>query len=242
MNDLVKVGAGAVAIATQKGSDEHFEQATATNYAARMKLVSKGKLIDTGKTRPGSYVVPRGQDDVDTDFGKSVDVLVIARRMQAEDWSNGDAPVTSYNYDSPLFQQIKDVAEQGGEDNPCRYGVCFLVYERATGRVFEWFVYGKRQLPEAKLVYPYLPVTQADIDARAAAGKDVTGQTPRGPLPLTLTSALKGKRYPSYVPCVQKCSTPFTNVNAATLDREIARFLNVSEPEVSDSGETKRAR
>ena len=125
------------------------------------------------------------------------------------------------------------------------YGPSFLVYERTTGRFLEFFCGNKSSRSEAKKVYPYLPLTQADIDAKAAAGEDVSDLQPHGPLPLTLKSRLVEKgTYSWHVPVVVKCSTPFAKL--PPMDRivkEITAFLTVKDNGVERAQEqTGRAR
>ena len=77
------------------------------------------------------------------------------------------------------------------------HAACFL----------EFFCGNKSSRSEAKKVYPYLPLTQADIDAKAASGDDVSDLEPHGPLPLTLKSRLVEKgTYSWHVPVVVKCA------------------------------------
>ena len=82
----------------------------------------------------------------------------------------------------------------------------FLVFERGTGRFLEFFCGSKSTRSEAKKLYPFLPLTTADIARQQAAGNDVDGLEPHGPLPLTLKSRLVEKgTYSWHVPVVVKC-------------------------------------
>ena len=128
------------------------------------------------------------------------------------------------------------------------YGPSFLVYERSTNRFLEFFCGTKSTRSEAKKVYPFLPLTAADIARQKAAGNDVAGLEPHGPLPLTLKSRLVEKgTYSWHVPVIVKCAQPFPKLPSKDqIVKEITRFINckgdgvetVKEPE----GKKARAR
>ena len=117
------------------------------------------------------------------------------------------------------------------KESHCMYGPSFLVFERSTCRFLEFFCGNKSSRSEAKKLYPYLPLSQADIDAKAARGEDVGGLEPHGPLPLTLKSRLVEKgTYSWHVPVVVKCGEAFTKL--PSMDRivkEINAFLTVKD-------------
>lgn len=235
MNELTVPVSGP--LTTQKGSDDAFRRVSEGDFFPKLRLYTKGQAVDNAKISPGHYGIPNGSADVEADLGNRVDVLPLARLMRAEDWGDEKNPLFSYDIDKPLFQQIIDTAAQGGEDNPCRWGCEFLLYERSTGRVLTYYLYGRART-EAERFYPFLPVTQADIESGAS-----TEAEPRDAIPITLTARLKGRRYPSHVPVVQRCSTPFEHV--PSFERQVAKFLNVADSnvELSDGGaETSRAR
>ena len=107
------------------------------------------------------------------------------------------------NYD-PESDEFKRIAAQSLEkESHCMYGPSFLVFERSTGRFLEFFCGTKSTRSEAKKIYPFLPLTAADIARQKAAGNDVDGLEPHGPLPLTLKSRLVEKgTYSWHVPVV----------------------------------------
>ena len=109
------------------------------------------------------------------------------------------------------------------------YGPSFLVYEKSTAAFYEFFCGNKSSRQESKKLYPYLPLTQADIDAKAAAGQDVTGLVAHGPIPLTLKSRLVEKNtYSWHVPVVTKCVEPFVKVpSEERIVKEIVAFTSV---------------
>lgn len=234
-NELQTVTVGGQ-LAVSKGSADAFNALTDPGFIKRLRLYTKGDHVTNGDVAPGHYAIPH-DSGIEVDLGKRIDVLPLARIAQAEDWSDGEAPVFSYDMNSPLFKSIAEHADQGGEDNPCRYGVNFLLYERSTAQCLSYFLYGFRARPEAQGFYPYLLATQADVDAGTAAVAE-----PQPPQPVTLTARLKGKKYANYVPVVQRCSTPFDNV--PNLDAKITQFLNVKETsaEVGETVSNERAR
>jgi hypothetical protein len=233
---------------TQVGSDAAFADLAkgGGNWLKYLKLCSNDKYAKAGKIPSGHWGLP-GQDDAIEDLGDSIDVLPLARRPKALDTSDRSAIVTCYDEQS---EQFKDIAAKSAEkDSGCQYGISFLVLERSTGQFYEVFFGSKTVRPEAKNVYPYLPLTQPDIDRLAAAGQDMTDVTPHGPRPLTLKTKLvknkKGQMW--HVPVAIKCSTPFTKLPpVAEIAAEIVKFTSaksggtekVKEPE----GRKARAR
>jgi len=111
------------------------------------------------------------------------------------------------------------------------YGPSFLVYEKSTGCFLEFFCGNKSSRTESKKVYPYLPLSQADIDAKAARNEDVSDLTPHGPIPLRLKSRLVEKgQYSWHVPVVVKCTEPFTKLPPMDrIAKEITAFLTVKD-------------
>ena len=103
-------------------------------------------------------------------------------------------------------------------DSHCMFGISFLVYERSTGRFLEFFCGSKSTRPEAKKLFPFLPLSPAD------AGTD---EEPHGPRPATLKVNLaKNKKGSWHVPVVGKCATPFNKLPPTErIVKEINDFL-----------------
>ena len=210
---------------TQIGSDEAYtELSKGGDFLSYIKLYTKGKPIDTGKIRPGRWGIPEADEEI-IDLGDSIDVLPLARRPKALDTSDKSAIVVSYDEQSPAFTQIAAKSMEAGSS--CQHGISFLVLERSTGRFLEVFFGNKSSRPEAKKLFPYLPLSRADIDRKTAAGADVVGLVPHGPMPVTLKVRLaENKKGSWHVPMVVKCSAPFTKVPpTTTIVREINKFL-----------------
>ena len=125
-------------------------------------------------------------------WATAVDLLPLARRPKAIDMTDMEALVISYDMESEEFKRI--AAKSTESDSHCQYGPSFLVYERSTGRFLEFFCGNKSSRIEAKKIFPFLPLTQADIDAKAAAGNPVGDLKPHGPIPVTLK--VEGGREP----------------------------------------------
>jgi len=225
---------------TQVGTDDQFSDlAKGGDFLGRLQLFTKGEAINKGLVPPGHYGIPVSKDEVE-DLGVSVDIIPLARRPKALDMSDGDAIIVSYDRDSDEFKRIELAAPSS--DSHCMYGVSFLVYERSTARFLELFFGSKSTRPEAKKIYPFLPLTAADIEARKLDGE------PRGPSAVTLKVALaKNKKGSWHVPVVNKCSTPFTKLpSAERVGKEITAFLTFKGDEVErvvePEGKKKRAR
>lgn len=227
---------------TQIGSDEAYtELARSADYLGRLQLYTKGKAIDKGLIRPGHFGIPESGEEI-IDLGDSIDVLVLARRPKAIDMSDKEAIIVSHDIASEEFKRI--AAKSLEKESNCMYGPSFLVFERSSGRFLELFCGTKTTRAEAKKVYPFLPLTEADIKSRGLQNVE-----PHGPLPMTLRSRLVEKgSYSWHAPVIQKCSAPFTNVpQPAIVCAEIEKFVNVAPEEVERveepaAGKKRRAR
>ena len=227
---------------TQIGGDDLYnELAKGGDYLGRLQLYTKGKAVNKGLIPPGHYGIPESDEEI-IDLGTSVDVIPLARRPKAIDMTDSEALVISYDMASAEFKRI--AAKSNEPESHCQYGPSFLVYERSTGRFLEFFCGNKSNRIEAKKLFPFLPLTQADIDAKAAAGNDVSELSPHGPLPVTLKVNLaENKRGSWHVPVVVKCSTPFTKMPSMdAIVREMQKFLTVKDNGVERVEETKPAR
>lgn len=233
--------------ATQLGSDAAFtDLAKGGDFLSRIQLYTKGKAIDTGAIRPGRWGIPESGGAI-ADLGDTINVLPLARRPKAIDMSDESAVIAVYDEASDEFKRIAAAsAEQGSH---CQFGVSFLVFEDSTGGFYEVFFGNKSSRPEAKKLYPYLPLTQADIDRRAAAGADVGNLTPHGPQPVTLKIRLASNKKGSWhVPLVLKSSSPFSAKlpDMKAVAAQITRFVTVKDGGVErvqePAGKPSRAR
>jgi hypothetical protein len=214
----------------QMGDDADFKELSqSSDFLRRLQLVSKGKYVDSLKVKPGCYAVILDGENAQ-DLGKTIDILVLARRPKALDMSDLQQVVVSYDNKSDLFV---DIAERSGvKDSGCQYGVSFLVIERGTGSLYEFFCGSISLRKEIPTLSAYMSLSAAQIEARGL--KEVE---PHGPLPLTLGSKnVRKKNYSWFVPVPQSCSTPFTAgqvPNADALRKEMERFVNPPKDETT---------
>ncbi len=203
---------------TQLGSDAGFNDlAKGGDFLGRLQLYTKGKPIDKGLIPPGHYGIPDGEEI--EDLGDTVDIIPFARRPKAMDMSDKQAIVVSYDQESQLFQRIAATAQE--KESNCMYGPSFLVFERTTGRFLEYFCGTKSTRTEAKKLYPFLPLSVADIVARKLEGEE-----PRDALPATLKVRLVERQFSWHVPVVTKCSVPFSNLPSGdVIVKEILKFI-----------------
>lgn len=228
--------------ATSTGTDEQFnELAKSQEFLGRLQLYTKGKAVDKRLIRGGEYGIPVSAEEI-TNLGEEIDVLVLARRAKAIDMNDTEAILVSYDIESAEFKRI--AAQAGEKESGCMYGPSFLVYERSQGVFLEFFCGTKSSRSEAKKIFPFLPLSAADIKERG-----LTNEEPHGPLPMTLKSKLVEKGpYTWHVPVVSKCSRPFTNT--PSLERVIAEITKFTNPsvetttvqETEKSGGKRRAR
>jgi hypothetical protein len=224
---------------TQLGDDSMFDDVTkGGDFLGRLQLYSKGAAVSKGQISGGHWGIPESAEQI-TDLGVSIDMLPLARRAKALDMSDKEAIITNYDPTSEEFQRI--MAASGEKDSGCMYGVSFLIYERSSGRFLEYFCGTKSTRVEAKKIFPYLALSQQDIEARG-----LTGQEPHGPMPCTLNNRFIEKRYSYHVPVVARCSTPFTQLPAREkIVAQIEAFINPKDEgveKVDESGNSGRAR
>jgi len=224
-NELVPVDLSQLP-STQLGSDDAFaDLAKGGDFLARLQLYSKGSAVDQQLIAPGHWGIPESAEDI-TDLGESIDVLPLARRPKALDMNDRDAVIAAYDMESDEFKRIMAAAQ--GKDSGCMYGPSFLVIERSTGRFLEYFCGTKSTRSEAKKIYPFLPLTPGDIEARGLDGVD-----PHGPLPVTLRVKYIKKKFSWHAPVVIKCSTPFQQLPMpAVIVKQVQDFINPKEPTV----------
>ena len=216
-------------LVTQRGTDKQFDELTeTTECVGRLQLYSKGKAINMGLIRPGHYGIAESDEEI-IDLGDVIDILPLARRPKAIDMTDPDAVIESYDPESEEFKRI--TARSFEKASHCMFGPSFLVIERSTGRFLEFFCGSKGTRSEAKKLYPFCPLTDADIARQKAAGNDVTSLNAHGPLPLTFKVRLVEKgTYSFHLPVVEKCSTPFTNLpTTGRITKEVRAFISYDE-------------
>jgi hypothetical protein len=235
-------GGGAISVAVDRES--LVRTFSSAKFLRRLELKSKGKLIDTGKVKPGHYAVIKSSDDAD-DLGESIDVLVLDARAKAIDMSEGQV-IVSYDIGSDVFQDIQQ--RSGLKDSHCQAGASFLVAERSTGQLYEMFLGSESNQKETGVFVDALAITEEEIKA-----KNLKGKKPHGPLVLTLKSkhviSKKNKSWAWFVIVPTACSTPFTKDQIPDMDiikEELEKFRNPKDgvkAEVEDKEDEKeRAR
>lgn len=191
---------------TSVASDNYDDLTKGADFLQRIQLYTKGKAIDKGLIPPGQYGVPQSDDDI-TSLGNSIDILPLARRPKAVDFSDKEAIITVYDPESDEFQRVQQ--QSGTKDSGCMYGIEFLVYERSTKQFYTMFFGTKSQRPEARKLFPFLPESSKD-------GR---------PHPATMKTRYVEAKFSWHVPVVQKCSTPIEVDEMKACD-EIMKFLN----------------
>lgn len=210
---------------TQIGSDADFDAiAKSSDFLLRLQLFTKGKAVNKKLVGPGNYGIPVTDEEV-TDLGDEIDILPLARRPKAIDLKDTENIVAVYDISDPEFKRIQTQSAQ--KESGCMYGPSFLVFERSTGQFLEFFCGTKSARTEAKRIFPYLPLSQAMIDANPALAN--TGAEPHNAKPVTMKSRLVEKgQWSWHVPVAVKCSTPFTSLpSAEVIVKEITKFLDV---------------
>jgi hypothetical protein len=210
----------------QVGTDDQFlELAKSSEFIGRLQLFTKGKAINKGLVKPGSYDIPESDEEVN-DLSSEINIIPLARRPKAIDMTDTDAVLVNYDPDSDEFKRIAATSLE--KESHCMYGPSFLVIEESSGRFLEFFCGSKSTRSEAKKIYPFLPLTAGDIERQKAVGNDVSELKPHGPLPLTLKSRLVEKgTYSWHVPVVTKCGAPIAKLpKIEQIIAEITKFVN----------------
>jgi hypothetical protein len=215
--------------ASQIGSDDQFADLVKdTDKIGCLCLYEKGMSVNKKLIGRGNYGIPTSGEKV-IDLGNEINIIPFARRPKAIDMSSEERLIVSYDPKSDVFIQIVEMTME--TESHCMYGSSFLVFECSAGHFLEFFCGSKSSRTEAANIYPYLPLTQADIDAKLAAGEDVSNLKAHCPSPLTLTSQMVEKNgYPMRVPVVTKCNKVFTNL--PTMDeivKEMKKFIAVKD-------------
>lgn len=231
---------------TELADDGVFNDLAKSNeFLSRLQLYTKGSAVNRKLIGPGEFGIPESDDSI-IGLGETVDVIALARRPKAMDMSDKEAIIVSYDAKSPAFTEIK--VRSNEPDSGCMWGVSFLFIERTTGRLVEFFCGTKSTRSEAGKIYPFLPLSADQLKAKEAAGEDVTGLEPHGPLSLTMKSKLvETAKYSWHVPVVVPCSTPFTRIpQVEVINDAVNKFLTVKDGGVqkadAPAGKSRRAR
>ena len=165
---------------------------------------SSTEAAKQGLISPGNWGEYESKEEL-IDHGPTVDVLPLDRRLKAVDF---EARITTYNYDSEMFQDIMAAANDA--DRSTSYGTSFLVYLRDRG---------------------YREVFFSSASSREKS-KDLAAYLPREGLPpevVTLGSTYKkSKKFSWHVPTVAPCSVPIELPDQAGLLAEIEKFREPS--------------
>ena len=185
-------------------------------FLPQVMLFSSGKNILQGLIRPGRFGIKISDKEIQ-DLGDSIDVIPLARRPKAMDFSDREAIVTNYEDSSDEFKRIQ--ATSAEQESGCMYGISFLVFERNSGKFLEYFFSSKSSRPEAKNVYPFLPKQGEDGQIELSV--------------ITIKANLIEKpKFSWHVPVVHKCSTPITNIPVDQIGAEIEKFVNAKSTQI----------
>lgn len=207
-----------LAAPSKKPLAEMKDNAEQDGYLKRLQLFSKGKFVDEQKVRGGEYGIPNG-DDVDV-IGSAVDLIILAVRDKAMDVGDSNNITTSFDAASSIYADIMEQSKV--TDSGCMYGPSFLVLERKSGKLLEFYCSSKSARRTAGTLLGYL----------ANDGK--------GPIPVTLSSSIvKKPRYSWFVSNATPCKAEFSKVPPMEdLNAAIAKFLDETGSEVAPEGAT----
>jgi len=211
-----------------------------SSFLNRIQLYSKGKYIDTQMISPGHFGVPVSDDTIE-DLGTEIDVIPLAWRAKAIDMSDRDAIIVNYDNNSEEYKRIKNAADNT-DNSHCMYGPTFLIFERGTGRLYEFFFGNASMRRESGKLVGFCAISpEAAKKLSEQTGKTVE---PRGPLPCTIKVKYVTKGpYGWHVPVCHQCSTPVTNLPAIeSLVEEVKKFYDLKNSEIEKVEETTSKR
>lgn len=224
---------GAVVDRSDEEMQELERMSQGTDFLSRIQLYSKGPNIDKKLIGVGCFGIPISKTEI-FDLTVAIDVLVIERRPKAMDMSDTDNLIITYDSKSKEFCRIEERSKV--QNSGCCFGPSYLVFERTTGKFYEFFCGSKSARIESSNINKYLPVTPGMIKA------EVTKETKvRGPKPCTLRSELVDNgTWTWFIPKPEDCLTPFDKLPTLDeLNKEITRFLKPDESEVETVDETE---
>jgi len=226
-NEVVKVDFNSLPVVGLGAADDLFEKlAQQSSFFERIQLYSKGRAIDKQLITPGCFGVPVDKDTIQN-LGSEIDIIPLAMRDKALDAKNTDAILASYDSSSPLYQQIK--ARAADKNSKCMWGYTFLVFERSTGKFYEYFLGTISSRMEAAKIAMFLPRTPE----REAAMEKSLGKKPlpSGPCTLKIKYISKADRG-WHVPVTFPCSTPFTNFSIEAAQEQIRKFMALKDSDI----------
>jgi hypothetical protein len=199
--------------------DAVFDDLVCEARLERLQIYSSGKAVKERRIAAGNFGVPRGESDM-LDLGPAIDVLILARRAKALDTSDPNGAVTVFDPSDSAFRRIRRDAES--PDSGAMYGVSFLVFERSSRDLYELFLGTRSTRPVAKTLFPYLPLTAAEAEAKGLRAK------PRGPTPVTLVAVpIVTPNYSWFVPEVKPCAEAIEGLPPTSqLVAEVMAFLH----------------
>lgn len=190
-----------------------------TIYLPRLQLFgSKSAACAEEKIGIGRWGLVN--DDVITDLGVAVDVIILAFRPKALDTS-GDTVVNNHDATSETYASIRE--RSGVKDSGCMYGPEFLVFIPSEKAFATYFASSKTARRESKKIRPLMGC----------------GATLKCKL-----IAPPGSKWKWHGPVVLPCSAPLDVPDLKIIKAEKEKFLNppVSDIEVVDESEDKRER
>jgi len=200
--------------------EEDFDSmTTAATYLPRLQLFgSKSDACAEGKIPIGHYGLVK--DDDITDLGEEVNLVIITWRPKAIKLG-GDMPITVFDAQSELFQEIKKLADV--KDSGCMYGNEFLVWIPDAGVFAHFHMNSKTARREAKKMKPLI--------GGAATLKCRLIDPPTS-------------KYKWHGPVVLPCSIPLDMPEDNVLREEYTKFQNPPEQtiEVAEEGGEERTR
>jgi hypothetical protein len=166
------------------------------------------RYVREGLTEAGDFAFCGGQDNVKS-VGKSVDIVPLARRPKAIDFTDMQNVIVTTDMQSDVFQDI--IRRSNERAGMCQYGVSFLIAVRGSNELHELFLGTRSTRRIAGELASYLH------------GED------NRPVAVTLSSRMvESQRFTFYVPELRRCFTPFKSRELPSVDviqSEIKSFL-----------------
>ena len=190
--------------------DSFMSEMTRTHFLPYLML----KVASSSECKDGSFPVNHyaiKSAGVLVDLGASVDVIVLAVRPKAVDFTSGVKAF--YNFASPAFKAVAQRSQV--KDSKCQYGPEFLLW-LSEEEQFVTFMMGSIS---ARNVSP-------ELNALRGKGASLGAQ------------GVKTEKYSWFVPTITPCNTPLTPIGE-NYNQVLSDFLNPVEPVLEPAPEVR---
>lgn len=220
-SELALLNSALESVPSVVGSHEEFSSYTRPKFLPRIQFYSKGNE----KIAPGHWGIPLAAGKV-VDLGAQIDVLPIARRMKAMDFTDDQHTIATCDVASEDYKRIKAAKDKNTQG--FAFGPSFLVVERSTGQLYELFCGSNPLAGAGEPLIGYCTLTKDDC---VRLGHDPSEAHEARPASLS-SHKVESKKYKGswwFVADCTQCSLPFTKLPSVdAIVAEKGRFTTIA--------------